>query len=253
MSSPEKNNPQEETFISHLVELRTRLLRSIMVMLVVFLALFYWARDIYTFLAAPLMSVLPEGSSMIATEVTAPFFVPIKVTLMVSFLIALPYILYQIWAFIAPGLYQNEKRLVFPLVASSFLLFFIGMAFAYFAVFPVVFGFLAKMTPDGVSMMTDIDKYLSFTLTMFLAFGITFETPVIVLVLVSMGVFTLEQLRNARPYIIVGAFVIAAIFTPPDVVSQLFLAFPLWILYEFGMFLAGFLKKEREKSEAEAG
>ncbi len=250
MNQPEKSNSQEETFISHLVELRTRLLRSMLSMLVVFLALFYWARDIYTFLAAPLMSALPEGSSMIATEVTAPFFVPIKVTLMVSFLIALPYILWQLWAFIAPGLYQNEKRLVFPLAFSSFILFFIGMAFAYFAVFPVVFGFLAKMTPDGVSMMTDIDKYLGFTLTMFLAFGITFETPVIVLVLVFMGVCSLEQLRNARPYIIVGAFVIAAIFTPPDVVSQLFLAFPLWILYEFGMFLAKlFLKKERKKNE----
>jgi Twin arginine targeting (Tat) protein translocase TatC len=252
MSQVEEPNSQQETFISHLVELRTRLMRSMLAMLIVFFALFYWARDIYTFLAAPLMSALPEGSSMIATEVTAPFFVPIKVTLMVSFLIALPYILWQIWSFIAPGLYQNEKKLVLPLAVSSFILFFIGMAFAYFAVFPVVFGFLAKMTPDGVSMMTDIDKYLSFTLTMFLAFGITFETPVIVLVLVSMGVFTLEQLRNARPYIIVGAFVIAAIFTPPDVVSQLFLAFPLWLLYEFGMFLAGFLKKSREENKVEA-
>ena len=181
------------------------------------------------------MATLPVGSSMIATDVIAPFFVPLKVTLMAAFLLTLPHTLYQVWAFVAPALYQNEKRLVFPLVLSSFLLFAAGMAFAYFLVFPVVFKFLTSMTPDGVNMATDIDKYLSFILGMFVAFGMTFEVPVVVVLLQRMGVVSVEQLQKARPYVIVVAFVIAAIVTPPDVISQTLLAVPLIVLYEVGI------------------
>jgi sec-independent protein translocase protein TatC len=188
-----------------------------------------------------MLAALPAGGQMIATDVTTPFFVPMKVAAMAAFLIALPYVLYQLWAFVAPGLYTHEKKLVAPLIVSSTVLFIVGMAFAYFLVFPVVFGFMAKAAPVGVAVMTDIDKYLGFVLTMFVAFGITFEVPVIVIVLVRMGVVSLAKLREARPYAIVGAFVIGAIFTPPDVVSQCMLAIPLWLLYELGMLLARFV------------
>ncbi|MCL2872122.1 MAG: twin-arginine translocase subunit TatC [Betaproteobacteria bacterium] len=245
----QEKNVRQETFISHLIELRNRLMRSIIAVLVVFLALVYWSKQIYAYLAHPLVAVLPQGSSMIATEVTASFFVPMKVTGMVAFLIVLPYLLWQVWAFIAPGLYQNEKKLVIPVMLSSVILFFLGMAFAYFVVFPMAFKFFASVTPDGVSMMTDIDKYLGFVLRMFLAFGATFETPVIVMVLVYMNVVSLEQLRNARAYIIVGAFAVAAVLTPPDVLSMLFLAFPLWLLYEFGMLLSRFITRRSAPAE----
>jgi sec-independent protein translocase protein TatC len=192
-----------------------------------------------------MLAALPAGGQMIATDVTTPFFVPMKVAAMAAFLIALPYVLYQLWAFVAPGLYTHEKKLVAPLIVSSTVLFIVGMAFAYFLVFPVVFGFMAKAAPVGVAVMTDIDKYLGFVLTMFVAFGITFEVPVIVIVLVRMGVVSLAKLREARPYAIVGAFVIGAIFTPPDVVSQCMLAIPLWLLYELGMLLARFVSTSK--------
>src|SRR5205823_11332738 len=211
----------QETFISHLIELRSRLLRSIVAVVVVLLALFPFAKDIYAVLAKPLLRALPQGATMIATDVTGTFLVPLKVTLMAAFLIALPYVLWQAWAFVAPGLYQHEKRLVLPVLVSSCVFFVFGMAFAYFFVFPVAFGFFAGYTPVGVQMMTDIDKYLSFVLTMFVAFGITFETPVVVIVLVRMRIVTLEKLRSARPYVIVGACVVVAVFTPPDVISHL--------------------------------
>ncbi|HEY2815566.1 MAG TPA: twin-arginine translocase subunit TatC [Casimicrobiaceae bacterium] len=240
----------QETFISHLIELRSRLLRAIVAVIVVFAALFYFAKDIYALLAQPLLRVLPQGSTMIATDVTGTFLVPLKVTLMASFLIALPYVLYQAWAFVAPGLYQHEKRLAMPVLVSSFLFFLVGMSFAYFFVFPVAFGFFAGYTPAGVQMMTDIDKYLSFVLTMFIAFGLTFETPVVVVVLVRMRVVTLEKLKGARPYVVVGAFVVGAIFTPPDVISQLMLAVPLWLLFELGVVLARFVAAPAEKTEA---
>jgi sec-independent protein translocase protein TatC len=241
MSDPDAapDGPQE-TFLSHLIELRTRLVRAIIAVLVVLLCLFPWAKDIYSALAAPLLRVLPKGATMIATDVTGTFFVPLKVTLMAAFLLALPYVLWQVWAFIAPGLYQHEKRLALPVIVSSFVFFLIGMSFAYFLVFPIAFGFFAAYAPEGVTMMTDIDKYLSFVLTMFLAFGITFEVPVVVIVLVRMRMVTLEKLRAIRSYVIVGAFVVGAIFTPPDVVSQLLLAVPLWLLYEFGLLMARF-------------
>jgi sec-independent protein translocase protein TatC len=232
---------QQETFISHLVELRTRLLRSIVAVVIVLLALFPWAKEIYAVLAAPLLKALPAGATMIATDVTGTFLVPLKVTLMAAFLLALPYVLWQAWAFVAPGLYHHEKRLALPVIVSSFVFFLIGMAFAYFFVFPIAFGFFAGYTPAGVTMMTDIDKYLSFVLTMFIAFGVTFEVPVVVIVLVRLNLVSLAKLKSIRSYVIVGAFVVGAIFTPPDVVSQLLLAIPLWLLYELGILLARFV------------
>ncbi len=239
------NSASQETFISHLIELRDRLLRSVIAVIVIFLGLFHWANDLYTLLAEPLLHALPKGGQLIATEVTAPFLVPIKVTLMAAFLIALPYILYQIWAFIAPGLYSHEKRLGVPLIVASVVLFFCGMAFAYFMVFPVVFGFITGVAPVGVAVMTDISKYLDFVMTMFMAFGITFEVPVVVVLLVKIGVVSVCKLREIRPYVIVGAFVIGAIFTPPDVISQSMLAVPLWLLYELGIIVASFISKSK--------
>ena len=245
----------QETFISHLMELRDRLLRSIIAVVVVLLCLFPWATEIYALLAAPLLKALPAGATMIATDVTGTFFVPLKVTLMAAFLLALPYVLWQMWAFVAPGLYQHEKRLALPVIVSSFFFFLIGMSFAYFFVFPIAFGFFAGYAPSGVQMMTDIDKYLSFVLTMFIAFGITFEVPVVVIVLVRLRLVSLEKLRAIRSYVIVGAFIAGAVFTPPDVVSQLLLAVPLWLLYELGLILARFLVKpvpEEAESPAES-
>jgi sec-independent protein translocase protein TatC len=232
-----------ETFIAHLIELRTRLLHSVVALLLVFICLFPWASNLYALLAQPMLAKLPKGGQMIATDVTTPFFVPLKVALMAAFLIALPYILYQIWRFVAPGLYAHEKRMVVPLIVASTALFFCGMAFAYFAVFPVVFGFITAAAPQGVAVMTDIDKYLSFVLGMFLAFGVTFQVPVAVVVLVRMGFVSVEKLREIRSYVIVGAFVVGAIFTPPDVVSQCMLAVPLWLLYEAGIVVSAWSVK----------
>lgn len=228
----------QDTFISHLVELRDRLLRAILAVVVVFLCLFPWARELYAMLAKPLIAALPVGGQMIATDVVGVFLVPVKVAFLVAFVIALPYVLYQVWAFVAPGLYMHEKRLVLPLVVASSALFLIGMSFAYFLVFPVVFKFMASIAPEGVAWMTDIEKYLSFALTTFVAFGVTFEVPVAVIVLVRAGVVSIEKLKEIRPYVIVGAFVIGAIFTPPDVISQVMLAVPLWFLYELGIVVA---------------
>jgi sec-independent protein translocase protein TatC len=242
-----------DTFISHLVELRSRLMRSIIAVVVVLLCLFPFAKNIYAVLAAPLLKALPPGGTMIATDVTGTFLVPLKVTLMTAFLIALPYVLLQMWAFVAPGLYHSEKRLAVPVIVSSVVFFALGMAFAYFLVFPIAFGFFANYTPAGVQMMTDIDKYLSFVLTMFIAFGITFEVPIVVVVLVRLGVVSLEKLRSIRGYVIVGAFVVGAVFTPPDILSQVMLAVPLWLLYELGLLVARFISvpsKQDKKGEA---
>jgi sec-independent protein translocase protein TatC len=235
------NEPElkEEGFVTHLVELRDRLVRAAIALIVVFLSLVYWAPDIYSILATPLIDALPKGTSMIATDVTAPFFVPMKVTMMVAFVIALPYILYQAWAFIAPGLYEHEKKLAAPIILSSFLLFLLGMAFAYLFVFPAVFKFVAAYTPAGVQMATDIDKYLSFVMTLFLVFGLSFETP---------GMVSIAKLRDFRSYFIVIAFVIAAIVTPPDVISQFMLAVPMILLYELGIFMSRWITP-REKSD----
>ncbi len=234
---------EPDSFMSHLVELRDRLLRSVIALVLVFICLFPWARDIYSMLAKPLLASLPAGGQLIATEVTAPFFVPIKVTMMAALVIALPYLLYQIWAFVAPGLYAHEKKLVVPLIITSTVLFLCGMAFAYFLVFPIVFHFIISVAPEGVAVMTDIGKYLDFVLTLFVAFGVTFEVPVAVVILVRMGMVSVAKLREIRPYVIVGAFVIGAIFTPPDMVSQVMLAVPLWVLYELGIFVAQWVGK----------
>jgi sec-independent protein translocase protein TatC len=234
---------EPESFMSHLIELRDRLLRCVLALLVVFVGLFPWATEIYAFVAKPMLAALPIGGQMIATGVVTTFFVPVKVTMLAALVIALPYLLYQIWAFVAPGLYQHEKRLVAPLVVSSTILFLCGMAFAYFIVFPLVFGFLAKFAPEGVSYMPDIQAYLDFVLTMFIAFGVTFEVPIAVIVLVRTGVVSIAKLKEIRPYVIVGAFVLGAVFTPPDVVSQFMLAVPLWVLYELGIIVAGWISK----------
>ena len=238
-----------ESFVAHLIELRTRLLNITVALLLVFVCLLPWASDLYALLAQPMLAKLPKGGQMIATDVTTPFFVPLKVAMMAALLIALPYILYQLWRFVAPGLYEHEKRLVVPLIVASTLLFFCGMAFAYFAVFPVVFGFITASAPEGVAVMTDIDKYLSFVLGMFVAFGVTFQVPVAVILLVRMGVVSVEKLREIRSYVIVGAFVIGAIFTPPDVVSQFMLAVPLWLLYEAGIVVASWMKAKERTAE----
>lgn len=237
----------QETFISHLIELRDRLLKAAIAWILLFVCLFPFANELYTILAQPLLSKLPQGGQMIATEVVTPFFVPVKVAMMAAFLVALPFILYQVWAFIAPGLYAHERKLVLPLVLASLILFACGMAFAYFLVFPVVFGFIIGIAPVGVAVMTDIGKYLDFVITMFLAFGITFEVPIVVIVLAMTGIVEVSKLREGRPYVIVGAFVIGAIFTPPDVVSQIMLAVPLWLLYEVGVIVAGWIVKNRPK------
>ena len=238
-----------EGFISHLIELSNRLIKAMAALFIVFFTLFYWARDIYSLLAAPFIEALPEGSTMIAVDVAAPFFVPIKVTLFASFVVALPVILYQIWAFVAPGLYTHEKRLVVPLIATSTILFLVGCLFAYLVVFPTVFHFVAAFTPEGVEMNTDIQKYFDFVLTLFLAFGLAFEKPIAVVILTRMGIVSIEKLKESRPYVVVGAFVLAAIFTPPDVISQLLLAFPIWILFEIGLFIAAILEKKADKRE----
>ncbi len=240
----------QETFLSHLFELRDRVIKSAIAIIVVFVCLVYWAPDIFHLFAQPLLESLPAGGKMIVTDVTGSFFVPMKVTMLVAFLIALPIVLYQVWAFIAPGLYTHERKLVLPLVVSSYSLFLIGMSFAYFLVFPTVFQFMASYNaPLGAEMSTDIDKYLSFAMSTFLAFGITFEVPVVVVVLVKMGIVSLEKLREIRPYVIVGAFIIAAIVTPPDVLSQLLLAIPMCILYELGLFIARFYLPKTESAE----
>ncbi len=238
----------EDTFISHLIEMRDRLLRAVLAVVIIFVCLFPWAQDIYALLARPLLAALPKGGQMIATEITTPFFVPMKVTLMAAFLLALPWVFYQAWAFVAPGLYQHEKRIGVPLVIASVILFVTGMAFAYFLVFPLVFHFIVSVTPTGVAVMTDIGKYLDFVLTMFMAFGITFEVPIAVVLLVKMGMVSVAKLREIRPYVIVGAFVIGAIFTPPDIISQFMLAMPLWVLYELGIIVAAMITKPKPES-----
>ena len=243
--TPNLQPPETETdhlagWMGHLVELRTRIVRASVAVLVVFLILFYWRNQIFGFFSAPMLASLPDGARMISTEVTSNFFVPIKFALWVAFVIALPVVLYQVWAFVAPGLYAREKKLVVPVVTSSYLLFLIGTAFAYFLVFPTVFHFMAQITPLGVEMATDIDRYLSFGLAMFLAFGLAFEVPVVVVVLVKLGFVSIQQLKEWRPYMIVGAFAVSALVTPPDAVSMLLLAIPLCLLYEVGIWAARF-------------
>jgi sec-independent protein translocase protein TatC len=234
---------QEQSFLTHLIELRSRLVRAAVAILVVFLALSPFMKQIFDLLSQPMMAALPAGSKLLATGVITPFMVPLKVTLFVALLIALPYVLWQVWAFVAPGLYKHEKRLAAPLIASSVFMFFLGMAYCYFVVFGFVFKFIAGFAPASVNVSPDIEAYFGFVLGMFLAFGLTFEVPIIVVLLARLGIANVERLKAARPYVIVGAFIVAAIFTPPDVLSQLLLAIPLCVLYELGVFLARFVEK----------
>jgi sec-independent protein translocase protein TatC len=242
----------EDTFISHLVELRDRLLRALLAIGIVFVCLFPWASELYDLLAYPMMSTLPAGSKMIATGVITPFLIPMKVAAMMAFLIVLPYVLYQAWAFVAPGLYSHEKKLVLPLVVGSTILFVLGIAFCYFFVFGVVFDFVHKIAPASITVAPDIEQYLNFVMTMFLAFGVTFEVPIVVILLSRMGIVSLEQLRAVRPYFIVGAFVISAIVTPPDVISQLLLAIPMCLLYELGLILARMIGTRKPDDDYES-
>ena len=242
----------QQPLLAHLIELRSRVVRITLGIVVCFLALFHWSGDIYHLLAKPMLDVLPAGTNMIATDVTAPFFVPVKVTMLVAFLLSLPNTMYQIWAFVAPGLYNHEKRLVLPLVISSTLLFFIGVAFCYYLVFGQVFAFIQSFAPKSITAAPDIEAYLSFVLSMFLAFGLAFEVPIAVVVLARMGIVSVQKLREFRGYFIVIAFVIAAIVTPPDVVSQLSLAIPMCILYEVGIWAAQiFIRHTKAPEEAE--
>jgi sec-independent protein translocase protein TatC len=241
-----------ETFLSHLIELRQRLVRSLVAVGVLFIPAFIFSAELYDFLAMPLVGALPQGSRMIATGVITPFLIPMKIAAMAAFLVALPYLLYELWAFVAPGLYAHEKRLVLPLVVSSTFLFFAGMAFCYFVVFRRVFEFISGFAPKSVAVAPDIEAYFNFVLGMFLAFGLAFEVPVVVVVLVMTGMVSVEQLREFRGYVIVAIFVVAAIVTPPDVVSQISLAVPMCVLYEAGIFFARFVEKRR-KPEAELG
>lgn len=240
-----------QPLISHLIELRKRLLNSIIAVLVIFLALVYFANDIYQLVAAPLIAQMPLGSTMIATDVASPFFTPIKLTIMVSVILSAPVILYQVWAFVAPALYKHERRLVVPLLVSSTLLFYIGMAFAYFVVFPLAFGFLTKTAPAGVVVSTDITSYLDFVMALFMAFGVSFEVPVAIVLLCWLGVTTPADLKAKRPYVLVGAFVVGMLLTPPDVFSQTLLAIPMYCLFEVGVFFARFYVGKRRSENPE--
>ncbi len=238
----------KDGFLSHLAELRSCLLRAVCSILVAFIMLVPFSGELYSFLAAPLLKKLPNGSDLVAIGILSPFIVPMVISFFTAFLITLPYVLYQLWRFVAPGLYQQEKNLILPLVFSSTLLFFIGMAFAYLLVFQTVFGFIASISPDSVKWTPDIGEYFSFVMTIFIAFGVAFEIPVVVYMLVRANVVEVATLKKARPYVIVGAFVIAAIFTPPDVISQLMLAIPCWLLFELGLLLAPKTKQKKDET-----
>lgn len=237
--------------VAHLTELRSRLLRIVLIWLVIFLGLFYFANDLYTFISEPLRAYLPEGASMIATDVASPFLTPFKLALICALFLAMPFILHQFWGFIAPGLYKHEKRIALPLLASSIVLFYSGMAFAYFVVFPLVFGFFTSVAPEGVTVMTDISAYLDFVMTLFLAFGLSFEIPVATVLLVLAGVVDVAKLKQIRGYVIVGCFGIGMLLTPPDVISQTLLAVPMWLLYEVGILFAGVLKPVKREGADE--
>lgn len=233
--------------MAHLVELRDRLLHMVLAILIMFVALFAFSEDIFTIAAQPLLNLMPEGTSMIAIGVTSPFLVPFKLVLLLSVLLTIPYLLHQMWAFIAPGLYRHEKRMATPILISSVLLFYCGIAFAYFVIFPILFGFFIGIAPEGVAVMTDIGQYLDFIIAIFLAFGIAFEVPVATFLIIAAGVTTADKLAKKRPYIIIGAFVIGMLLTPPDVISQSLLAVPIWLLFELGLLASRIFLKEKEK------
>ena len=247
----EQQEAQSMGLMEHLIELRDRLIKIMLAILAIFLSLFYWANDIYTLLAEPLTRHLPEGSSMIAIDVASPFLTPFKLVLVLSVFLAMPFILYQIWAFVAPGLYKHEKRLALPILVSSIFLFYAGVLFAYFVVFPLVFGFFTSVGPEIVNISTDIGRYLDFVISLFFGFGLAFEVPVATIILVAMGVTTPDKLSQMRPYIIVAAFVIGMLLTPPDVISQVLLAVPMWLLFETGVIASRYLLADKLKERAE--
>ncbi|MFQ3786603.1 twin-arginine translocase subunit TatC [Halomonas sp. A29] len=249
--SDDKQELGQAPLIEHLIELRSRLLRAVLAIFVIFLGLYPFANEIYTFVAQPLMGMLPEGSQMIATEVASPFLAPFKLTLVVAVFVAIPYVLHQAWAFVAPGLYDNEKALALPLLASSVGLFYAGAAFAYYAVFPLLFQFFTQTGPENVAVMTDINQYLNFVLKLFFAFGVAFEIPIATFLLILSGATTVESLTQKRPYIILGCFVVGMLLTPPDVISQSLLAVPMYLLYEVGI-LFGRLVRRKKRKENEA-
>ena len=234
----EEDLDQPQTLIAHLTELRDRIIRCLIAVFIIFLFLFPFANEIYEFISLPLRDLLPEGASMIATEVASPFLTPFKLSMLLSLYLAMPYVLFQIWRFIAPGMYLTEQRIAIPILSSSIFLFYAGTAFAYFVVFPLVFGFFTNVAPDGIEIMTDINRYLDFVLKLFFAFGMAFEIPIVAIILIVTGVTTAEKLASKRPFILVGCFVIGMLLTPPDVISQSLLAIPMWILFELGIFLA---------------
>jgi len=258
MSNP-KAVDQEQPLVAHLIELRQRVMRMLLAVLIIFLGLFYFANDLYTYLSDPLTALLPEGTSMIATDVTSPFFAPFKLALVLAVFIGIPFILHQLWGFIAPGLYENEKHLAVPLLLSSILLFYAGIAFAYFVVFPLIFGFFTSVGPENVAVMTDISSYLNFVLKLFFAFGVVFEIPIATLLLIWSGATTPESLTSKRAYVIVGCFVVGMLLTPPDIISQSLLAVPMWLLFEVGVIMGRIftrgrkdeLEDEFESAEAE--
>jgi sec-independent protein translocase protein TatC len=238
----------EQPFLEHLIELRSRILHSLVAVAVLFVPLYYFANDLYKWISEPLTRVLPEGSSMIATQVASPFLTPFKLAVFTAIFVGVPYLLHQIWGFVSPGLYRHEKKFAVPLLISSILLFYCGMLFAYFLVFPLVFAFFTQVAPEGVAIMTDINQYLDFVLKMFLAFGIAFEIPIATMLIAWSGLSTAENMAHKRPYVIVGCFIMGMLLTPPDVVSQLLLAAPTWVLFEVGVFLARFIEKREARS-----
>lgn len=250
--SEAENSDQPLPLVAHLTELRDRLLRALLAVLIVFIGLFPFANEIYTFVSEPLRAILPEGASMIATEVASPFLTPFKLTLFTAIFIAIPYVLYQVWSFIAPGMYRHEKRLAIPLLVSSVGLFYLGASFAYFVVFPLIFAFFTSVGPADITIMTDINRYLDFVLKLFFAFGLAFEIPIAAVLMIWAGITTADNLASKRPYIIVGCFIFGMLLTPPDIISQSLLAVPMWILFEFGILFGRFIEKRRARAETEA-
>ncbi len=250
MSEPEESTDQPLPLVAHLTELRSKILRALLAVLLTFICLFPFANDIYAFVSEPLRAILPAGASMIATEVTSPFFTPFKLTLVAAIFLAMPYVLYQAWSFIAPGMYRHEKRFALPLLASSVILFYAGIAFAYFVVFPLIFSFFTSVAPTDITIMTDINSYLNFVLELFFAFGVAFEIPIAVILLILTGITTPEALASKRRYVIVGCFAIGAVLTPPDVFSQTLLAVPMWLLFEAGVYFGSLIKRSSPPAES---
>ena len=249
MSSAPETQDQPKPLVEHLTELRDKLLRSLLAVIIVFIALFPFANEIYAFVSEPLRSILPEGASMIATDVASPFLTPFKLTMVAALFLAIPYVLYQVWSFIAPGMYRHEKRLAIPMMVSSIALFYAGAAFAYFVVFPLIFAFFTSVGPTDVTIMTDINRYLDFVLKLFFAFGLAFEIPIAVILSVWAGITTPDSLVSKRPYIIVGCFVVAMLLTPPDIISQALLALPMWALFELGVFFGRLIERKKSREE----